>query len=141
MVRVSTKVRYALRAVVEIAVRGSSSPIPIREFAKSQGISPKYAKQLLRHLSKAGIVTGYPGAGGGYVLAKDPDQITVHDLFVALNGAVTFAPCVRDKKICSQSKSCKVRLFWKSLNENFEHLLKSITIGDLARSRLEGEGR
>ena len=133
--RVPTRVRYALRAVVEIAERDSNVPVPIRDFAKAQGISTKYAKQLMNHLGKAGIVRGYRGVGGGYALARNPDNITVFDIYDALKEDVHLAPCVRDDVSCEREDSCPARDFWSGMSKVLIRELRSTSIGDLLRRR------
>ncbi len=129
--KVPTRVRYALRAVVEIAERDSSVPVPIRDFAKAQGISTKYAKQLMNHLGKAGIVQGFRGVGGGYALAKDPYQITVLDIYNALKEDVHLAPCVNVEVSCERKGSCPAMDFWTGMSIVLLRELRSTTIGDL----------
>lgn len=133
--RVPTRVRYALRAVVEIAERNSDVPVPIRDFARAQGISTKYAKQLMNHLGKAGIVRGYRGVGGGYALARSPDNITVFDIYDALKEDVHLAPCVRDDVSCEREDSCAARDFWSGMSRVLIRELRSTSIGDLLRRR------
>ena len=139
--KVPTRVRYALRAVVEIAERNSTVPVPIRDFAKAQGISTKYAKQLMNHLGKAGIVQGFRGVGGGYALARDPDDITVLDIYKALNEDVNLAPCVDVSVYCERKGSCAAKSFWSGMSGVLLRELGSTTIGDLLKNkRPQGEG-
>ena len=137
--RVPTRVRYALRAVVEIAERNSTVPVPIRDFAKAQGISTKYAKQLMNHLGRAGIVHGYRGVGGGYALARNPEDITVFDIYSALKEDVTLAPCVSIDITCERKDSCAAKDFWVGMSNVLVSELKSTTIGDLLRNRKASE--
>jgi Rrf2 family protein len=139
--RVPTRVRYALRAVVEIAERDSNVPVPIRDFAKAQGISTKYAKQLMNHLGKAGIVQGFRGVGGGYALARDPDDITVFDIYDALKEDVRLAPCVNTDVGCDRQDCCAARNFWTGMSKVLVGELKSTSIGDLLREAKPGGKR
>jgi Rrf2 family iron-sulfur cluster assembly transcriptional regulator len=124
-----------LRAVVEIAERNSSVPVPIRDFARAQGISTKYAKQLMNHLGKAGIVRGYRGVGGGYALARDPYDITVFDIYDALKEDVHLAPCVGAGLDCEREDSCAARSFWNGMSRVLVRELRSTTIGDLLENK------
>jgi Rrf2 family protein len=133
--KVPTRVRYALRAVVEIAERDSDVPVPIRDFAKAQGISTKYAKQLMNHLGKAGIVRGYRGVGGGYALARDPNDITVFDIYNALKEDVHLAPCVRMDVDCDREDTCAAKEFWAGMSKTLVRELRSTTIGDLLQDK------
>jgi len=139
--KVPTRVRYALRAVVEIAERESNVPVPIRDFARAQGISTKYAKQLMNHLGRAGIVQGFRGVGGGYALARDPEEITVYDIYSALNEDVTLAPCVSQDDICARMDSCAAKDFWTGMSGLLLTELKTTTIGDLLRNKKAMEMR
>ena len=139
--RVPTRVRYALRAVVEIAERDSSVPVPIRDFAKAQGISTKYAKQLMNHLGKAGIVHGYRGVGGGYALARAPYDITVLDIYTALGEDVNLAPCVDVDGICERKGSCAAEDFWAGMSRVLVRELRSATIGSLLEKKKASQGR
>ena len=133
--KVPTRVRYALRAVVEIAERNSTVPVPIRDFAKAQGISTKYAKQLMNHLGKAGIVQGFRGVGGGYALARDPQEITVLDIYRALDEDVNLAPCVNVNTDCERKDSCAAKDFWLDMSGVLLNELRSTTIGDLLNNK------
>jgi Rrf2 family protein len=139
--KVPTRVRYALRAIVEIAERESNVPVPIRDFAEAQGISSKYAKQLMNHLGKAGIVQGFRGVGGGYALAKSPDDITVFDIYNALREDVSLAPCVARDIGCERQNRCAAKDFWVQMNRVIQKELSSTTVGDLLRNRRILEGR
>lgn len=139
--KVPTRVRYALRAVVEIAERESNVPVPIRDFARAQGISTKYAKQLMNHLGRAGIVQGFRGVGGGYALARDPEEITVYDIYSALKEDVTLAPCVSQDDICVRMDSCPAKDFWTGMSGLLLTELKTTTIGDLLRNKKAMERR
>lgn len=139
--KVTTRVRYALRAVVEIAERESNVPVPIRDFARAQGISTKYAKQLMNHLGRAGIVKGFRGVGGGYALARDPEEITVYDIYSALKEDVTLAPCVSQDDICARMDSCAAKDFWTGMSGLLLTELKTTTIGDLLRNKKAMERR
>jgi Rrf2 family protein len=141
VMKVPTRVRYALRAVVEIAERESSVPVPIRDFARAQGISTKYAKQLMNHLGKAGIVRGFRGVGGGYALARDPKDITVYDIYSALKEDVTLAPCVGEDIVCERKDSCAAKDFWTGMSSVLLTELKTTTVGDLVRNKKAMERR
>jgi Rrf2 family protein len=86
--RLPTRVRYAVRAIVELAERQATGPVSVRALAEAQGISSKYGKQLLNRLQKAGIVKGFPGLRGGYVLARKPEAISVLDVCMAMDGGI-----------------------------------------------------
>jgi len=129
--KLPTKVRYAVRTVAELARRGSSSPVPVKSLAKSQGISSKYGKQLMNRLKRAGIVKGFPGVHGGYALNRKPQQISLLDIYQALDVSFDLAPCVSSRPRCRRQSRCVARPVWTELKEMLEKELKSITISDL----------
>jgi Rrf2 family protein len=130
--RLPTRVRYAVRAIVELAERQATGPVSVRALAEAQGISSKYGKQLLNRLQKAGIVKGFPGLRGGYVLARKPEAISVLDVCMAMDGGIDLVPCVKGATDCGRRRRCSVRSFWKGLGDSLEHQLRSATIDQLA---------
>ena len=94
MVRISTRGRYALRAVVDVAVNSSERPRARRDIAAGQGISADYVAQLFRQLRVTGIVRGVRGPGGGYVLARPAEEITAGDVVRAVEGPIAITDCV-----------------------------------------------
>ena len=131
--RLPTKVRYAVRASVELADRHGSAPVSVRVLAQAQGISSKYGKQLMNRLQKSGIVKGFPGLNGGYVLARRPDEISILDIYTAMDGGVDLVPCLKQGAVCARRRACSVRSFWKNLSDALENQLGSVTIDRLAK--------
>jgi Rrf2 family protein len=95
----------------------------------------------MNHLGKAGIVQGYRGVGGGYALARSPDDITVFDIYAALKEDITLAPCVSGALGCERIDSCAARDFWTGMSKVLLSELRSTTIGDLLRNRKALERR
>jgi Rrf2 family protein len=130
--KLPTKIRYAVRALVELADRDETSPIPVKIIAEAQDVSPKYAKQLMNRLQKAGIVRGYPGIHGGYVLAQDPAGISVYDIYQAMGVALDLAPCIGRDAHCRREKECSASRVWKRLRRALEKTLSDVSIKQLA---------
>ncbi len=129
--KLPTRVRYAVRAVVELAERGGERPIPISSISKAQNISPKYAKQLMNRLQRAGIVKGHAGIRGGYTLARSADEITLLEIYNALGVSVKLVPCIRMESYCERSGSCAAQLIWQRLSDEIVQILKNTTIGEM----------
>jgi len=135
-VRMPTKVRYAVRAAVELAGREAGGPVPVKVLADAQGISPKYAKQLMHELRRAGIVKGFPGLNGGFRLARRPSEISVLDIYTAMAGMVHLVPCVTcggQGDPCRRREICSAADFWQALSDSLEMRMGSATIEQLAR--------
>jgi Rrf2 family cysteine metabolism transcriptional repressor len=133
---ISTRGRYGLRAVLEIALQPDQEPLTIRDISRKQQMSTSYLEQILYRLKKAGIVTSIRGARGGYVLARSGDQITVSQIISALDGPISISYCDSPKlreKSCIGPSSCVSRVLWKRLEELIEGVLSSVTLADLKR--------
>lgn len=131
--KLPTKIRYAVRAIVELTDRNEEAPIPVKEISKAQGMSAKYVKQLMNRLQKAGLVKGHPGIHGGYTLAKKPDTISLYDIYQALDVSLVLVPCVGADPECDRLERCCARRVWKRLHDSLEDILKSTSVKELAK--------
>ena len=129
--KISTRTRYGLRAIAEIAEHEAGRPIRLKTIAERQDISVKYLEQLMTMLRSAGFVRSIRGSKGGYVLARLPSQIKLSELFRALEGSVTTTECVEDSDYCERSADCAARLVWMRVEEAIEAVLDSITLEDM----------
>ncbi|MCJ7508702.1 MAG: Rrf2 family transcriptional regulator [candidate division Zixibacteria bacterium] len=131
---ISTRGRYGLRALLEIAQNYGSGPINIRDISKNQKISMSYLEQILHRLRKAGLIRSIRGAKGGYILARDSDKITVKDIVKVLDGPIGVAYCdfpnLREKS-CIGPKICASSMLWKKLELTIDDFLSSVTLADL----------
>lgn len=134
---ISTKSRYGLRALCQLASSKENTPISISEIAKSQNLSEKYLEQLFYKLKHQNIIKSVRGKNGGYILARDAKDISVKDIILCLEEDIEPAPCVRDGQ-CSDAcmdSSCYVKPLW---NELFDSVLKVIgekSLEDLVRNQ------
>lgn len=126
--RVSTRGRYAVRAVLDLAMNGSGEPVRLAEISEREEISLYYLEQLFNKLKRGGIVKSRQGAGGGYTLARSTREITVGDIIRCVEGPV--AP-VRCEGRCSRVDNCTTTGLWKQLGDKIENFLDSITIKEL----------
>lgn len=131
MFKVSTKARYALRAMIELAIRDEETFVPLAELAEAQGISPKYLEQLAITLRNAGLVRSERGPKGGYALALRPQKITVLDIVSAIEGPVVLLSCLQRAGLCQRARDCAARRFWQRLNESITAVLVQSTLAEL----------
>ncbi len=137
--KISTRGRYALRVVVDLAEHASQQLIPLRDIAYRQNISLKYLESIMTDLSKAGIVFAQHGKGGGYKLAKSPDSCRVSDVLLVVEGDLAPVTCLeRNASPCERAAGCKTLGMWKKLHETIMLFFNDITIADLVGSGSDG---
>ena len=127
----STKTRYGIRAVLEIAMNKSPDGIYQKEISQNQDISYKYLDQILSGLKASGIVAKAKGRKSGYVLTRKPSEITVFDIHRAFEPGICVIDCLEANFHCEREKSCALRKFWGNLNDQIIRYFKSTTISDL----------
>ena len=129
--KLSTRTRYGIRAILELAENHGAGPIQIKLIAKRQDISVKYLEQLMSMLKAAELIKSIRGSKGGYVLAKPPNQIKLSDCFKALEGPVITAECIEDKNYCVRTADCVARQLWTEVQNAIMNVLDSMTLQDL----------
>jgi Rrf2 family protein len=133
---ISTRGRYGLRALLEIATQPKGRPLAIRDISEKQQMSVTYLEQILHKLKKAGIVRSRRGAKGGYVLSRDVNKITVSQIINALDGPISISYCdipgLREKS-CVGPEACVSRILWKRLEDLIDNALSSVTLADLQK--------
>ncbi len=140
--KISTKGTYGLRAVVELAARYGDGPVSLAAVAAEQGISEAYLEQLMRSLKSAGLVTTARGKSGGYLLTKDPVEISVGEALRALEGSTDVAGCVSaEGKVCENACTCSARPLFLKLQSRINAVLNETTIGELTEDHIEQKKR
>ncbi|MGN1418182.1 MAG: RrF2 family transcriptional regulator [Acutalibacteraceae bacterium] len=129
--KISTKGRYALRMMLDLAVHQNGDYIALKDIAKRQNISKKYLEQIVPILNKSGILQANRGFQGGYRLAKTPDKYTVGDILRLTEGSLAPVFCVEDEAECERSGYCPTLFVWKGLYDTVNHYLDSITLQDI----------
>jgi len=129
--KLPARVRYAVRAMVELAARSGQGPVPVKVLAEAQGLSPKYVKQLMSRLHRENLVTGRRGNTGGYLLARDAEKITALDIHRAMGEGLSLAPCVGGVA-CRLRPICSAGRLWTELSATLAKQMGSVTIGQLA---------
>jgi len=139
--KISTKIRYGTRAMLELACHYGEGPIELKEIAKRESISLKYLEQLIVPLRTAGLVKSVRGSKGGYSLAKPPSEICLNDLIEILEGPLNLIECLNDSKVCQKIPTCVTRDIWKEVSEAILGIFHSVTLEDMVDRRKEKEGR
>lgn len=131
--KLSTKGRYGLKAMFDLALNYGEGPIPLKSIAERQEISEHYLEQLISNLRKAGLVKSVRGAQGGYVLAHKPSEITVGDVLRVLEGPIGLVDCVleQDAVECSKADDCITRVVWEKIRDSMISTMDSITLKDM----------
>ncbi len=137
--RLSTKIRYGTRAILELACRYGEGPIELKEIAKKQDISIKYLEQVIIPLRTAGMVKSVRGSKGGYSLALPPSEVSLNDVIETLEGPLALVDCVSEPRVCKRSSSCVTRDVWSDVSEALHRILKSITLEEMVKRKIERE--
>ncbi|NLC93495.1 MAG: Rrf2 family transcriptional regulator [Treponema sp.] len=131
---VSTRGRYALRVLIDLAEQDSSSFVPLRDIANRQNISQKYIESIMTMLSKNGLIIGVHGKGGGYKLIKSPSEYKVSEILKITEGSLAPVACLEcGATPCARIDNCRTIDMWKELDNRVSGYLSSITIHDLMK--------
>lgn len=134
--KISTKGRYAVRVMLDLALNNNGECIKVKEIASRQGISEKYLEQIIAVLNKAGYVKSVRGAQGGYRLAKSPEEYTVGMVLRLTEGSLAPVACLEeDYGTCERCDTCETLQVWKDVYEAVNNVVDNVTIGDLAARR------
>jgi Rrf2 family protein len=134
--KISTKGRYALRMVVDLAEHQGSTYIAMKDIAERQNISKKYLEQIVPLLTRAGVLVGTRGFQGGYRLAKPAENYTVGDILRYTEGTLTPVWCLDSGEECPRSGECSTLFVWQGLSKVIAQYLDSITIADIVQKHL-----
>ena len=133
--KLSTKGRYGLRAVLDIAIYGEEEAVSLSAIAERQSISIRYLEQLIAKLKKADLVQSTRGAKGGYVLSRDPSEISVGEVLRALEGDLNPVDCAEingEKSECEASGICITKYVWKRISDSINDAVDSMMLSELA---------
>ena len=131
--KISTKGRYALRLMLDVALNSNGSAVPLRDVAQRQEISDKYLEQIVTQLSRAGLVRSVRGAGGGYLLTRDPAEYTVGEILRTLEGNLAPVSCVDQDDVCrcGRADQCVTVEVWREIQAAVSSVVDHITLADL----------
>jgi Rrf2 family protein len=135
--KVNTKVRYGLRAILQIAENYGGDPVPISSISASQEISGKYLEQVVGTLRKAELIISRKGVRGGYTLSRSPQEINLWEIITALDSHTTLVDCVLDPLVCDRSDDCLTRSIWSLLSVRMREFWSSFTLEDLINTMHE----
>lgn len=131
---VSTRGRYALRVLIDLAEHSEEGRIPLKDVAERQQISQKYIESIMTQLSKNGFVDGVHGKGGGYKLTRAPEDYRVGDILRLTEGTLAPVACLeKDAEPCPKKSVCRTIPMWTRLDELVENYLDSVSVRDLMR--------
>lgn len=131
--RVSTKGRYGLRTLVDIALHQDKGAVTLNDIARRQDISVKYLWQVINPLKTSGLLSVMRGAKGGYMLAKRPDEIDMLEVVTTLEGPMSVVDCLTRDDVCDRIDTCVARSVWVEVNQAVEKALKGITLAEVLR--------
>ena len=130
--KISTRGRYAIRVLVDMAEHGSGGFIPLKDIVKRQDVSQKYLESIMLTLAKCGIVEGVHGKGGGYRLKKSSEELTVGEILRVTEGSLAPVACLEDNaEICERAGSCKTLPMWREFYALVNEFFDGKTIKDL----------
>ena len=134
--KISTKGRYAVRVMLDLAINNTGEYIKVKQIAERQGLSEKYLEQIISILNKAGYVKSVRGAQGGYRIAKDPAQYTVGMILRLTEGSLSPVACLDDEvNTCERCDTCETLEVWKTLADAINNVVDNVTIADLVENR------
>ena len=137
--KISTKGRYSVTALYELALHYGQGPVSLKSVAQSQGLSENYLEQLMLPLRRAGLVKSIRGAQGGYMLGKAPEEITITDIITTVEGPIAVVDCLladaeSAEQACHKACGCVTRGIWEKVCDSISEVLDSITLQTLLNS-------
>jgi len=129
--KMSTRGRYGVRFMFDLATHYGEGPIFLKDIAQRQGISEKYLWHLVTPLKSAGLITTVRGAKGGYYLSRSPQEINLMAVVRILEGPICFVDCVENPSICDRAEDCISREVWGEASQKVDEILKAITLENL----------
>lgn len=136
--KISTRGRYALRMMLDMAMSDTGKPVRVKEIAERQDISEKYMEQIMSLLNKAGFVRSVRGPQGGYFLSKKPEEYTVGMILRLTEGSMSPVDCLEyDENPCPRMEDCVTLLLWRKLDDAIKGVIDTVTLADLVNWSLE----
>jgi Rrf2 family protein len=134
--KISTKGRYSVTALYALALRYGEGPVPLKSVAQGQGLSENYLEQLMVPLRRAGLVKSIRGAQGGYMLAREPKEITISEIITTVEGPIAVVDCLlaeagAEDQPCERACACVTRGIWEKVCDSISGVLDSITLQTL----------
>jgi Rrf2 family protein len=137
--KLSTRGRYGVRLMMDLALHYGEGPILLKDIAKRQEISEKYLWQLINPLKTAGLVNSLRGAHGGYILGRAPEAISLKEILLVLEGSLCLVDCVDNPSICERSSSCVCRDVWGEASKSMQIPLDNTTLATIVARKQKGK--
>lgn len=131
--KISTKGRYALRLMLDLALCDGEVAIPLRDVAERQEISDKYLEQIVTQLARGGLVRSVRGAGGGYLLTRKPEEYSVGEILRQLEGSLAPVSCVNGGACCERVDQCVTVELWQQIQAAVDGVVDNVTLADLVK--------
>lgn len=128
--KLSTKGRYGVKAMVDLAINYGEEPVSIKSISERQNISEYYLEQLFSTLRRAKLIKSIRGAQGGYILNRLPEEINIQEIIEVLEGPIEVSNCI-DDEACNKIDCCATRLLWKKIKDSIDTVTSSITLKDI----------
>ena len=130
--KISTKGRYALRLMLDLATYSTDGPVCLKDVARRQQISDKYLEQIVATLNKAGLIRSVRGAQGGYLLVRKPEEYTVGEILRVTEGNMAPVPCLEyEENQCNKQESCVSVILYKKINDAVNSVIDTVTLADM----------
>lgn len=134
--KLSTKVRYAMRLMLELALHWGKGPIKLELIAERQAIPLKYMRQIAYALETSGLLISLRGPGGGYILSRPPEEISLLQIVKSMGGSLSLVPCIDNPRYCERSKCCAARELWEEASSALKSVFENKTLSDLSQRQI-----
>ena len=137
--KLSTRGRYGVRLMFDLALHKGNGPVALRDVAERQEISEKYLSNIIPPLKNAGLVKSVRGAQGGYILAKDPRDVTLKDILLVLEGPMCLVECTDQPRVCNRADECLVREIWSEVSRRMLDAFDAFTLESMVERKRRQE--
>lgn len=139
--KITTRGRYALDLMLDLATQGDKAPVKLRNIAGRQKISDKYLEQIVSGLNKAGLIRSVRGAQGGYLLTRKPEEYTVGEILRVMEGNMAPVPCLEyETNECDKQENCVTIILYKKINDAVNGVIDTVTLADMYAWQKERRG-
>ncbi len=129
--KLSTKTRYAVRAILDLNKNYKQSPVSIKDISEREKISVRYLENIFHALKKADILISSKGKGGGFILSRSLNEINLLEIIEILDGPLNIVDCTADDSMLCKSKNCSSKNLWKKINSQFKEILIQVSLSDI----------
>lgn len=134
--KLSTRVRYGMRLMLEVALHWGKGPVKLERVAQRQSIPIRYMRQIAYALETSGLLVSVRGPGGGYILSRPPEEISLLDIVKSMGGSLSLVPCLDNPRYCERSSCCATRELWDEASSALKRVFEEKTLDELAKRQL-----